>query len=879
MQAIQTVPKYIIQNAAGIAVFTCMRNGLWMTGSGGSGILIARKSDGTWSPPSGIMLHTPTLSFIMGVDVYDCVLVVTDLIALELLTRPSVTLGEDITLLDGPSIPLSADEVRSSWKDTNGKVMMYMKSRGQQQTVNLNGCILTERANENERFYGSAVSQMEILSGSVARHVEETKPLFEVIKMAEGRKDFDQAVIDKTAIQPAPGDAVIATPSATPVSSRATSFGIPKVDDPDPFGLLALEMAGMEIREAGAAVRPASNQFDFGFGPLSPGQSKFPRQSMDTSLSRSNRASHMSARTVKSQATDVATQTETVNSPLSSPTSRRSGDDVRSNTSADSIGEASEVDYTAVDTSALQHLSQEYGLVPPPAIIEEEEEQTLPAPETTEEVERSTDMGFNDTVDLTQMITDHIDDINDNTANDNDETGDGESLPSQEHEEIKNDEEKETQEDVEEEDFEEDDDEEEPVVFEVAAIQPTRTQAVASRVIHARGNVVTIAKRGPPPPVPRRSPARSSGAFANDVPAELKLMSTPLRETFSEADLLAEGVNDADSSPSSPKPVKQTAHLVKSGSLPDGLDKVEQTFAEPPAKAPAKRSAIAERIAKFEADAAKQAARNEVVEAPTPTVTVPEVDQPTESKSITTDSVPSAPASPTQATPVITTEEAESEPVMEEAEAASDITLEESDATETSKSLAEPVVAIPARSAARLSVNTKPTVDEVHAVEQQHEDKATPTSTVISESALDEDEFLKALQESSDPFDLDDVTGASVTDSEEEDKDEDVVEPALSLANTDEADETKDEDESQPSTPQNESAELSDTASHTKHTSSIFTGAREDRWSYNGSSMTTPTSDRPASVASDVADEGTPKKALLLERHCTHDTLETTKDC
>uniref|UniRef100_A0A8H7TWB1 Ysc84 actin-binding domain-containing protein n=1 Tax=Bionectria ochroleuca TaxID=29856 RepID=A0A8H7TWB1_BIOOC len=214
------IPKQIIQNAAGIAVFSCMRNGLWMTGSGGSGILIARKSDGTWSPPSGIMLHTPTLSFIIGVDVYDCVLVVNSLAALESMTRPKVTLGEDVGLAYGASVSMEARDIEINVRDLGNTVMTYMKARGQEQKVNLHGSILTERANENERFYGSAVSQMEVLSGAVARYVEETQPLFEVIKMAEGRTDFDASMIGKIAAEPAPSDAIIVSPkfSAAPLS-------------------------------------------------------------------------------------------------------------------------------------------------------------------------------------------------------------------------------------------------------------------------------------------------------------------------------------------------------------------------------------------------------------------------------------------------------------------------------------------------------------------------------------------------------------------------------------------------------------------------------------------------------------------------------------
>src|SRR5687767_7973000 len=151
------IPRRIIQNAAGIAVFTCMRSGLWMTGSGGSGILIARKSDGTWSPPSGIMLHTPTLSFVIGVDIYDCILVVSDLAALEAIIRPRVTLGEDVGLASGQSVAFDSEDSDFKWTDPGATVLTYLKARGQHQNVNLTGCILTERANENERFYGSEV--------------------------------------------------------------------------------------------------------------------------------------------------------------------------------------------------------------------------------------------------------------------------------------------------------------------------------------------------------------------------------------------------------------------------------------------------------------------------------------------------------------------------------------------------------------------------------------------------------------------------------------------------------------------------------------------------------------------------------------------------
>ncbi|CAJ0549561.1 Ff.00g031740.m01.CDS01 [Fusarium sp. VM40] len=501
------IPKRIIQNAAGIAIFTCMRSGLYMTGSGGSGILIARKSDGTWSPPSGIMLHTPTLSFIIGVDVYDCVLVVNNLAALESLTKPRVTLGEDVGLTSGPLVSLDSDESHIKWKDLGNTVFTYLKARGQNQVVNLNGCILAERGNENERFYNSPVTQMDVLAGNVARQVDEVGPLSEVIKMAEGRTDFDASVISRIAAECAPGDAMIASPkSSTPASPR-TAFGIPNLDDPDPFGVLALEMAGLEIREAGSRLRPTSSQFDFNPAPTSPAFSKFNRQSVDTFVSKSNRNSYMSSRTVKSQMTDAGTQTDVGATPETTPSPGQSEDGFDRSTRTqipEVTEEEEEVDYTKVDLTPIRHLSGAHTPL------------STTSHNSTTAVEHDT---------LKVEPRDDTDKASSNYDSDRDDKSSRNAGDDSESEaEVE---------------AEEDEEEEEPVVFEVAAVQPARTQAVASRMIHAKGSMVTIPKRIPPP-LPMRSPARTSRSSKSEI-GDVSNLRSPLRkQAFSEEDLVSE---------------------------------------------------------------------------------------------------------------------------------------------------------------------------------------------------------------------------------------------------------------------------------------------------------------------------------------------------
>ncbi|KAG5929286.1 hypothetical protein E4U42_006352 [Claviceps africana] len=523
VRVMHRIPQRIIQNAAGIAVFTCMRSGLWMTGSGGSGILIARKSDGTWSPPSGIMLHTPTLSFIIGVDIYDCVLVVTNSAALEAITRPRVTLGEDVGLKNGPSTTLDSDQVTLNWETLDNTVLAYIKARGHQQSVNLSGCILTERANENERFYGAEVMHMDILAGNVARHVEETKPLFEVIKLAEGRTDYDMDVIERTAIEPAPGDAIIATPKSTAPSPRPRpAFGFVKPDDPDPFGILALEMAGLEIREAGSRLRPSSSHFDLIPHPRSPrGRSRFDRQSVDTFVSKSNRASVRSLNTIKSQTTDAGTQTDADKheTPDTTPSPDQSEDGCEqasidpvsnnsrpesSSTGTGAKSTAADVDFATVDLDPLEDISPRQPAVPfhhPewPAIPSRNRPTSIMSTTHGNKVDLAADTGVTEEEEEPEYDTNDADDEDDLDASD-----------------------------------------EEPIVFEVAQFQPTRTTAVASRMILARGSVVTIPKRVPPP-LPTRSPARNSRCAKSEGGVDNTGMAlSPLRMAFSEADLRSE---------------------------------------------------------------------------------------------------------------------------------------------------------------------------------------------------------------------------------------------------------------------------------------------------------------------------------------------------
>lgn len=74
-KVIKKISPKVLSEAKGIAIFTMFRTGLGLSGAGGSGVVLKRLPDGSWSGPSGILLHTIGYGFLVGLDIYDVVLV------------------------------------------------------------------------------------------------------------------------------------------------------------------------------------------------------------------------------------------------------------------------------------------------------------------------------------------------------------------------------------------------------------------------------------------------------------------------------------------------------------------------------------------------------------------------------------------------------------------------------------------------------------------------------------------------------------------------------------------------------------------------------------------------------------------------------------
>ncbi|KAK2742343.1 hypothetical protein FQN57_005431 [Myotisia sp. PD_48] len=289
-RVIKKIPASVIRQAKGLAIFTTMRAGLWVSGAGGSGVLVARiPESGDWSPPSAISLHTAALGFLMGVDIYDCVIVINTYEALEAFKSTRCTLGGAMSAVAGP-VGIGGG-LETELHKRRAPVWSYLKSRGLYAGVQVNGTIVIERTDENERFYQETITVSDILGGKLNYRPSSIDPLMQTIKLAQGDSDVDENIL------PPPGDA----PGDMEISLAGT-FGVPDEDDPDPYGVRALEREGVMIREAATKRTPPHQAFEFRPSATSPISQRW---SADGSRRSSWRNSGQSA-----VSTDRGTQTD-----------------------------------------------------------------------------------------------------------------------------------------------------------------------------------------------------------------------------------------------------------------------------------------------------------------------------------------------------------------------------------------------------------------------------------------------------------------------------------------------------------------------------------------------------------------------------------------
>lgn len=160
-----------------------------LSGSTGSGIIIARLPDGSWGPPGGINVQGLSAGIGAGVAMYDCICVINTKEGLAQFTEKKVGIGSQIAVAAGPYGVAAVGDQHG--EKVVPPVYTYTKTRGLYIGIQVDGTMISQRDSANASFYGEKVTVQQILRGEVKEQASEklypgaVQGLMSALKVAE----------------------------------------------------------------------------------------------------------------------------------------------------------------------------------------------------------------------------------------------------------------------------------------------------------------------------------------------------------------------------------------------------------------------------------------------------------------------------------------------------------------------------------------------------------------------------------------------------------------------------------------------------------------------------------------------------------------------
>lgn len=164
----RAIPDMILKGAKGLAMFTVIKVGLMVTYKVGTGLVIAKRLDGSWSAPSAIISSGVGWGPQGGGEITDFILVLRNGAAVRAFAgRAHLSLGAGLSVAAGPLGRSFEADVRAG-DGGAAACYTYSLSKGVFAGCSLEGNVVMTRVGTNVQFYGDpSITATEILMGSV----------------------------------------------------------------------------------------------------------------------------------------------------------------------------------------------------------------------------------------------------------------------------------------------------------------------------------------------------------------------------------------------------------------------------------------------------------------------------------------------------------------------------------------------------------------------------------------------------------------------------------------------------------------------------------------------------------------------------------------
>jgi len=175
------IPLHLIMQAKGLAYLSVIKGGFMFAPRFGTGLVIARLSDGSWSAPTAIGTIGLSYGALIGVDMSDYIVILNSDEAVSTfsgLGQISVAAGMEVAI--GP-VGRSGAAGYNMGDGGLAPAISYSHSRGLYAGFSLDGAIIFSRGDVNHRFYGRAVNPIDLLRGDIVPP-KAAQPLYEALE-------------------------------------------------------------------------------------------------------------------------------------------------------------------------------------------------------------------------------------------------------------------------------------------------------------------------------------------------------------------------------------------------------------------------------------------------------------------------------------------------------------------------------------------------------------------------------------------------------------------------------------------------------------------------------------------------------------------------
>ncbi|CAK9151730.1 unnamed protein product [Ilex paraguariensis] len=164
----KTIPDAILKQAKGLAILTIAKVGVMMTYHIGTGLVVARRKDGSWSSPSAISSFGIGWGAQVGGELTDFIIVLRTTDAVKTFCGYGhLSVGAGLSAAVG-TVGRAAEADFRAGDGGYAACYTYSCSKGAFVGCSLEGSIVTTRTKENARFYGNPnINASDILLGAL----------------------------------------------------------------------------------------------------------------------------------------------------------------------------------------------------------------------------------------------------------------------------------------------------------------------------------------------------------------------------------------------------------------------------------------------------------------------------------------------------------------------------------------------------------------------------------------------------------------------------------------------------------------------------------------------------------------------------------------